>query len=231
MSGPVGNEPGGVFTVHYKELAAVVSQSSEEKYNVCRENTIAHQKVLEEVLVSHPLLPVRFGTVAQNEEIVKKFLLQERYAELRSMLHNVTGKVQMGLKVLWTDMKTVYQEIVEENPQIKNLKKKLESKPAETIHYEMIDLGQMVNQALLRKKEKQKEMVLKPLQKIALETKESFLYGDQMFVNADFLISRSSLDDFNAKVNELGEFFNEQALFKYIGPLPPYNFVTLYVNF
>lgn len=226
---PIGNGQ-KVFTVHYQDLAAVVSEADSKKYTVNRENAIAHQKVLETVLAEHTLLPVRFGTVTENESDIIASLLKPRYGELKAMLKNMNDKKQYGLRVLWADEKQVFKEILEENPQINKLKKKLSKTPALISLNQQVELGHMVEDALMAKKEACRSGVMKPLSKIACEIKESELYGNQMFVNDNFLIEKSRQEEFDAKINTLAESYGSGVLFKYIGPIPPYNFVEIIVD-
>ncbi|WP_215832333.1 GvpL/GvpF family gas vesicle protein [Pelorhabdus rhamnosifermentans] len=219
-----------VFTVHYQDLAAVVSESNLKKYTVNREHVIAHQKVLEAVLSERTLLPVRYGTVTETENDIIKFLLQPRYKELKGLLKHMNDKNQYGLRVLWSDEKQVFKEILEENYEIKKLKNKLSKITARRSLDQQIELGHMVEAALIEKKEVCRLGVMKPLSKIACEVKENELYGNHMFVNANFLIEKSRQDEFAGKINALAESYGSGVLFKYIGPIPPYNFVEIIVN-
>ena len=225
---PVNAIGGGkVYTVHCNNLAAVVSESPVEKYSVTREHTIAHQKVLEAVLTEHVLLPVRFGTVAKGERQIADSLLKDRFKELKDLLKKMADKTQVGLKVFWPDMDLVFQQIVEENREIGKLKRELAKKPSIKNRDRIIELGSMVEAALQQKKETEMERIMKPLRKLAWDTKESDMYGDQMFVNANFLVEVGRQSEFDAKVNVLSEMYGSGALFKYIGPIPPYNFVEI----
>jgi hypothetical protein len=55
---------------------------------------------VEELMRSQPILPARFNTFLPTEEAAIR-LLQERAQEFRASLERVTGKVEMGLRVLW----------------------------------------------------------------------------------------------------------------------------------
>ena len=73
-----------LYTVCFNDLAAVVSNSPIINYSVSRENMIAHEKAIEEVMKKHTVLPVRFCTIAEDEEKVKKILEREhnRFVDL-----------------------------------------------------------------------------------------------------------------------------------------------------
>ena len=72
--GPLGIGERGdeLYTVWFKDIAAVVSNSPIKRYSISRENTLAHEKAIEEVMKKHTVLPVRFATIAEDEEKVKK---------------------------------------------------------------------------------------------------------------------------------------------------------------
>src|SRR5581483_8344021 len=63
--GPVGigAEPSEVYTVHYKNLAAVVSDAPLEVLDSTRENVLAHERVNETVMREHTVIPMSFGTI------------------------------------------------------------------------------------------------------------------------------------------------------------------------
>jgi hypothetical protein len=46
-------------------------------------------------------------------------------------------------------------------------------------------------------------------------------------MNAAFLVGREKQDQFDQKVHEIGKRYEGKLSFKYTGPWPPYNFVTI----
>ena len=53
---------------------------------------------------------------------------------------------------------------------------------------------------------------------------------DRMVLNAAFLVEKSREAEFDHAVSRLDEELGPRALFKYVGPVPPYNFVNITVN-
>jgi len=51
--------------------------------------------------------------------------------------------------------------------------------------------------------------------------------GDEMIINAAFLIDRGWENEFDSKLSELNSIYAQRIRFKYVGPIPPYNFVNL----
>ena len=90
-------------------LGAVISDSPISQYSVTRANTMAHQKVMEEVMKQYPMLPVRFGTVGEGTDLIRERILNARYGELKDSLNYMSDKAELGLKAIWSDIKLIFQ--------------------------------------------------------------------------------------------------------------------------
>ena len=228
----IGSGDGMVHTVRYNGLAAVVSDSPVKQYQSTRRNMIDHEKVLETVMREFTLLPVRFGTVADStsprQDIQK--LLSSRFEEFQRLLGDIEGKVELGLKAFWRDEKAVFEEIVAENAAIRRLRDSLSRKSPEATHFDRIGLGEMVKEALNRKRAKEAAKILPPLRRIAHSVRENEVLADRIVVNAAFLVDRRREPEFDQAVSKLEEQLGERVALKYVGPAPPYNFVNIVVN-
>jgi len=229
----IGGDDGVVHTVCHQGLAVVVSDSPMMKhYESTRRNMMAHERVQERVMREFTLLPVRFGTITDSaspiEDIQK--LLSSRFEEFSRLLRDMEGKVELGLKAFWRDEKAVFEEIVTENADIRRLRKSLSGKPPEAIRFEGIRLGRMVKEALDRKRSQEAARILLPLQPIAQRVRENDTLVDRAIVNAAFLVDGKREPDFDEAIRRLDEKLNNRVAFKYVGPVPPYNFVNIVVN-
>ena len=66
----IGGRGDQLYTISYKTIAAVVSNSPIKQYSVARENLIPHERAIEEVMKVYTVLPVRFATIAEDEKKV-----------------------------------------------------------------------------------------------------------------------------------------------------------------
>ncbi len=226
--GPIGiGGPGDeVVTISYRDLSAVISRAPMGRYVVSRENLLAHERVLERVMEEHTVLPVRFCTVAANAEEIRR-LLERRYEELKRLLQDMDGKVELGVKAFWRDMALIFREIVDENEEIKRLRAEFTARPASQTHAQRIALGQMVQAALEAKKEREGEEILRGLKRLAATYRLNRTIGDRMLLNAAFLVDRAREEEFDDLVERLDLQYRERVKFAYVGPVPPYNFVNL----
>lgn len=246
--GPIGIGERGdaVETFCHGGLGVVMSDSPVRKYPINRKNTICHQKVMEEVMKCHTLLPVRFSTIAEDKEPrdgspmtpalerIRQKVLIERRQEFIDLFKDMDAKLELGVKALWTDMKCVFDEIGEENPSIKSLKSKIEktcsSNPMQRTHRERVRLGEMVRGALDAKRERHKGIIFGVLKKISCDARVNKNFGDAMIVNGAFLVEKSKVKEFDHALDELDRHFKRNIKFKCVGPVPPCNFVEIVIR-
>ncbi len=227
----IGGRGDGVYTIPYQDLAAIVSCSPIVKYPVTRDNSMAHVKVLEKAMEEYTVLPVRFCTIAEKEEIIIEKILKTRYQEFVDLLGEMEGKMELGVRARWTDLNAIFAEVVEENEEIKAIKGALLSESSEQRKYAgKIKIGQLVQQALEEKKKREARELLQALEPLSLDCKENRIYGDMNIVSAAFLVTREKEREFDHKMRELENVYGERKKLKYIGPVVPYNFVEVVVN-
>lgn len=227
--GPLGiGDNGDVYTIGFKDIAAVVSNSPCKNYSISRENMLAHEKAIEKVMQEYSVLPVRFGTIADDETRVKR-ILEKEYDRFIELFKTMEGKIELGLKAL-LKKEVIYKEILEKYENIRKLKETIETLPPEKSHYLRVEVGQMVEDALQKEKEECKVEITANLSPLAEDTKINNNYGELMIVNAAFLVAKAKETIFDEKVRDLGEKYKEKIKFKYVGTVPPANFVNLMIN-
>jgi len=229
--GPIGIGDRGneVLTIGYNDLCMVVSNHPMTRFVVNRENMMAHQKVLEKVMTEFDgVLPVRFGTIASSADETRN-LLDRRYREFTNALRDMDHKIELGVKGLWLDMNTIFKEITEENKDIQRLKKKIEKEAKSKNVEAKMEVGKMVEAALQKKKEKESERIVDALRRTAFEHKLNRTTGDEMFMNAAFLVDKGREKEFDNIMDDLSEEFKDRIKFVYAGPLPLFNFVNIVI--
>jgi hypothetical protein len=90
----------GLRYVERSGLAAVVGDEPGDLTAPSEEDLWAHEKVVESLMDAHDLLPARFGGLLSSDEEVCS-LLDERSAELRRALDNVSGAVELAVRAGW----------------------------------------------------------------------------------------------------------------------------------
>ena len=224
----IGGRGDELYTICFNGLAAVVSNSPIIDYSVSRENMLAHEKAIEEVMKEHTVLPVSFATIAEDEEKVKK-ILEKEYDRFVALLKYMKGKKELGLKAIFKE-DVIYKDILEKYKDIKRLKEMVATLSPEKTYYQRMEIGEMVEAALQKEKEIHKKDILNNLSPLAVEVKNNNTYGELMIISAAFLVEKYREPEFDQKVNEYVNKYDNKINFKYVGTVPPFNFVNLIIN-
>jgi hypothetical protein len=224
----IGGRGDEVLTIGYDDLSMVVSSYPVTEVAGTRENMVGHEKVIEEVMREFDgVLPVRFGTIASNADEIRS-LLDRRRREFKNALRDMDHKVELGVKAMWKDMGAVFSQIVEENELIRDLRERLKRNDRQNIQAKT-GLGQLVKSQLDKKKKKQAEEIVDRLRRTSFEYKLNTTIGDEMFVNAAFLVDKGREKEFDNIMDELSDEYQDRIEFLYAGPLPVFNFVNIVI--
>jgi hypothetical protein len=219
-----------VYCVQAGELAAVVSESPIREYERARRYLLAHTLVLEEVMQEFTILPVRFGVVAPSAEAIREQVLARRHDELTGLLAEMHGRVELGIKALW-EQEAVVREVMEKGPpHLRRLRDKIKEQSVAASYYDRMSLGEGLEAAVAEKREEDSRAILARLIPLAEEHKLNPLQVERMVVNAAFLVRRERQPQFDAAIEELDREIGSRLTFKYVGPVPPYNFVSLAIT-
>ncbi len=215
-----------IYTVHFRELAAIVSDTSEKSYDSTRLNMTTHMRVLEEVMKEHTILPLKFNSIAASEEAVFSQLLKPGYDELLTRLDGVTGRVEMGVKAFWRE-DVLYQEIVAENDDIRRLRDRIAGRNPDSMYKERIKLGELTEKALLAKRERESEQMLARLRPHVEDVCIREAATERMALNVALLVNKTKQAVFEESLNALDREEGRRIMLKCVGPAPVYNFVQL----
>lgn len=221
----IGARGDDVYTVHYKDLAAVVSRTPLVVYDPTRENVLAHEHV-NEVIIEQGFTPVpmSFGTLFKTEKDIVEFL-EDTYSDLRDVLVKMKDKLEFGLRVNWA-REEVLADIEREDEGIRRLKEEI-SKSQQSTYFARMQLGRLVEQALAERSDAYVRDIYEYLRDAAIASRSNKPIGDKMIMNAAFLVERERADVFDQKVQDIAQRYEGKLSFRYTGPWPPYNFVTI----
>jgi hypothetical protein len=219
----IGTDPSEVYSVHYKNLAAVVSDAPLEMLDSTRENVLAHERVNETVMRDHTVIPMSFGTIFKTREDIVE-LLRSAAEAFGDVLNKMQNKLEFGLKVLW-DRDQAIREVENQHEDISRLKKEISGQKGPT-YFARMQYGRLIDAALQAQSERYVGEILEQLREVSVASRINKPIGDKMIMNAAFLISRDEETAFDAKVKSIAARF-DKLTFKYTGPWPPYNFVNI----
>ncbi|WP_327435451.1 GvpL/GvpF family gas vesicle protein [Streptomyces sp. NBC_01201] len=214
----VGSPPGVLRLVDEGQVAAVVSDAPPQ-LRARRRDLMAHQESLLRLTDMGPVLPMRFGAVAPDDESVRAQLAGSQ-AEHLAALSRLDGGVEFNLKAL--PAQDALAAVVSEEKNVRRLRESVRRRPG----YEAnVRLGEAVAAALSRRAAEAGKKILHKLTPLARETAAGpDVHGCAL--NVSFLIDRSRSGAFRTTVQRFADAHRDHVELRVAGPLPCYSFVS-----
>jgi hypothetical protein len=147
-------------------------------------------------------------------------------AAFHAALRSIDGRVELGLKASWRKG-SVFNDIVERDLALRQMRDKLQTRPAGETYYERIELGRRVEAAVAERRAAETAAIMAELLPLAEREAELRNHDEDMIFNRAFLVKRPVEPAFDEAVARVAERFSERLEFRYVGPVPPFNFVNL----
>jgi Gas vesicle synthesis protein GvpL/GvpF len=216
-----GVEGSPVRAVQSGDLAALVSDVAGGALAAARE-VRAHWRVLEAASEQTTVLPVRFGTVMEDDDAVCEQLLTDGAERLNALLQQLTGRVQLTVRGTYAE-DALLRGVVAGSREIAALRERVRSLPEAAGYYERIRLGELIAAEVERQRTVDAAHAHERLASLAVATREESTGADGAFHLA-FLVERDRVDAFSGAVGELIEELGDRVAVRYVGPLAPYSF-------
>ena len=218
-----GMEKKKLYAIEFKDLMAIVSDSDYKVYDLSSENLFTHEGVIREIMGKTDVLPFNFGNVLKSQKDLIKFL-DNTYEHMGKTFKKISGRLELGLKVLIKSEK--FSDEVE-NTEIKQLKKLILNTDEKKAFSLKVELGKLVQKSLEQIQSKYEAKIFNYLKQYCSDAKTSNCSTVKMILNAAFLIDKDKQAIFDEEVNKIINQYEENFDFKYSGPWPPYNFVEI----
>ncbi|GAA4056473.1 GvpL/GvpF family gas vesicle protein [Streptomyces shaanxiensis] len=217
--GGVGEPPRPVRVLKAGPLAALVSDAPEDLRPKRRE-LLAHSNVLAEAGATGCVLPMRFGSVAPDDDTVTG-VLAERAEHYRERLSALDGKVEYNVKATHAE-EAVLHHVLASNPEIRAMTEANRQAGGGT-YDDRLRLGEMVAAAVKAQEAEDATDVQHTLEPAA----HAVSVGPDStgwLANVSFLVGRDEVETFLTAVDQLREGHPHLEV-RVNGPLPPYSFV------
>lgn len=220
-----GLEGAKVETISYGKIAAVTSplrtaHLDQSEKEAIKASLLKHQEVINRIFTTCTVVPVRFGTIADDPLQVKE-LLQKIYLQVKAALKRLEGKIELVVRASW-DLNSVLQEVKGEMM--------IEKAGAADLQ-EKITIGRRVFEAV----EKRKRSIINTIHHGLYPLTVDFSIGsmresEEMIFDCSYLVEREKETSFDEAVNCIASQYEGTITFKCIGPLPPYSFTRLEIS-
>ncbi|BBA95419.1 putative gas vesicle synthesis protein [Actinacidiphila reveromycinica] len=212
----IGDPPARLRALVAGRLAAVVS-AAPPRLRAYRRDLQAHQNALLALADGGPVLPARFGVVAEDEDAVVARLRTEAEG-YGAALARVAGRVELNLKV--SPVESGLADLVREDAEVRRLREEARRRPG---YDTSVRLGEVVAAGLRRRAEAVAREAVAALTALADETRP----GPDVpgcVLNTSFLVAADRADGCRTAVDALAGRHAASAGLRLTGPLPCYSF-------
>lgn len=186
-------------------------------------DAVAHSNLLEDIGQSQTVIPVRLGTVADDLEDLSG-VVKNNQNVLSDLLHRLTGRMEVGIKIYWTDK--LLQETVSKYVDLDRAQLDSMVNPARERDI-AIEVGQVAAQITDGWRESTLAQLAARLGPRADDMAIGRLTSIYMLANVSFLIRRDAGPRFRDEVDQFGVDIGEGFQIHYVDSLPPFNFANL----
>lgn len=223
----------GIDVVEVDQVAAVVGPEPiggirGRSRQILMPLLLAHQQVVERVMASTPVLPVKFGTVAPNRESVQRCLMEGKDAFLAAF-ERMAGKTQFEILVTW-DTEAVLSEIAR-MPAVVQARAALVETDGPIDELARISFGRLVKGTLEQRRTALAERFAAVLKETAIDSVTNPLMDDRMVLNLGLLIDAHRADALDRLLERLDSAYDGRLNIRCVGPLPPHSFATVEIDF
>jgi len=214
-----------VKVVEHGELAAIVSPVGGDRVRAKRRDLVAHMDVLQRAFDAQPVLPLRFGTVMRGRSDVVDDLLAGRYEELVALLQRLQGLAELRVGATYVE-RAILAEVVQGDQRLVRLSEATRDAGAEADPLR-VQLGEAVARGLAARRERDADAFARDLLPRSRDAVLEEPRTELEVLRASFLVDRSEIPAFDARMDEMARNEKGRVEFTYTGPLPPHSFVSL----
>ena len=221
----VGLRKALVYTIGFRDIAALVSDHPLTRIKPLRDNLAIHHQVIKEAVRDFTIIPMAFGHIVRSAREIRR-LLEVNYPEIDQELNRLCNKVEMGLKILW-DMDNIFEYFVNRDKELRDFRDTIFGRSRQPTQGEKIELGRLFESKLNQERERHAERVLKVLSIYTLDGKVNPPTHEKMVMNGVFLVEKGKEGLFEGRVHRAAALFDGNFTFDYSGPWAPHNFIEL----
>jgi hypothetical protein len=217
----VGDPPGEVRAVKYRDLSALVSDVDLDRPLGRAEDLFTHEELLDSSAAAMPVLPLRFGAVLASDDAVSDELLGPHYDEFATALQQLDGHVVKGRYV----EQAVLGEVLAENPEAAQLGQQISGADPDATRDQRIRLGEIVSNAIEARRQADTRALGDALADQVAASVVRPPSHELDAVYAAFLVETDKAEALRQAVEQLASEWGDRMDLRLVGPLAAYDFV------
>lgn len=219
----IGSPPAQVRLVRSGDLAAAVSDVEPDR--LTERDAVRHLDVLIGLLADGPVLPLRFGTVAPDEDTVRRQVLDATAMDLADRLDKLDGMVEVRLDIS-VDEDAELRVLLDASPALRHLAGRAAGTDALTTR---IEIGEQISSLLAARRTMLDDLVITRLGPLSTADLRSPTEEVTALCHV-FLIEADRLDRFDEAVGQLRDELGDAYAVEYVGPLPAFDFIDIQIK-
>lgn len=203
-----------ISAIIYQDIAAVVSRLESPRLPAPETNVWRHEAVIEALMTIRTVLPARFGSLVKDEDVLQA-ALAKHYASLAADLQHLQGRVEVGVRVMWTA-----------EPPSGAAQTEPPAAPQDGRAYMLARLK--IEQQEQKRRQEANWLAAEihgALNSLAVASQQQVLATPRLLLKASYLVPRTQVEAFRSQFASLNQAYPELH-FLCVGPWPPYSFVS-----
>jgi HAMP domain-containing protein len=220
----VGDPPGEVRAIRYRDLTALVSDVNLDRPLGRAEDLFTHEELLDSSAAEVAVLPLRFGAVLTSDDAVAEELLGPHYEEFSSALEQLEGHTEYVVKGRYVEQ-AVLREVLAANPAAAELGQQISGGDPDATRDQRIQLGEIVSNAIEALREADTRALGDAIADYVTASVLRAPTHELDAVYAAFLVETGKVEALQQAVGQLAEEWGDRIDLKLVGPLAAYDFV------
>jgi Gas vesicle synthesis protein GvpL/GvpF len=220
----VGDPPMPVRLVRYRDIAALISDVDVSRPLGTPEDLLVHEALLDASAADAPVLPMRFGSVVANEDVVTSELLVPHYDEFAAALQHLEGYAEYIIRGRYVQ-DAILREILAEDPEAAGLTAQAQGEDQIAVQDRQLLLGEVIGERL---SDKRAQDTRRLGEELAGQVSASVVRppADEFeAVHTAFLIKADASDQLLDVVERLTADWDGRVELRVLGPVAAYDFV------
>ncbi|MDX6416617.1 MAG: hypothetical protein QOG28_1237 [Trebonia sp.] len=220
----VGDPPGEVRAVRYRDLTALVSDVDLDRPLGRAEDLFTHEELLDLTAADLPVLPLRFGALLTSDDAVADELLGPHYDEFTAALRQLDGHAEYVVKGRYVE-RAVLEEILAGNPEATQLGDQIRDAHPDATRDQRIQLGEIVAAAIEARREADTRTLGDAVSGQVTASVVRPPTHELDAVYAAFLVETGKAEALRHVVERLAGEWQDRVDLQLMGPLAAYDFV------
>jgi hypothetical protein len=218
----IGGEP--VVVLPAGGVAAVVTQVEIERPLGRGADLLAYNSVLDALAQrSGPVVPVRFGSVLDDDDAVRAQLLLPEEQRFDEILGSLAGREQFLFSAEY-DEQQLLTEVVRDEPAIAELRHRTKDLPPDAAYSDRVRLGELVSSAVAQRRDLDADRLLDDVLPLCVSYVVRPVSGLEPVTDVALLVDATTREQLEHRLEVMAEEEHPRIRLRLMGPVAPYDF-------